>query len=130
MKNMISKKLAGIILLSALSFLFLFHLLVIFKILPSDIVWAGQTDSANFIKLELFALALTLLFILVALGKTGYFKSRVFAKISNGLIWVMLVYFSLNILGNLMSPNIVEKIIFTPFSLILVLSCIRLVFKD
>ena len=68
MKRWISARLAGNILLAALGFLLVFHVLVLFEVLPAEIVWGGmiQGGQTNLITLETVALVMTLLFMLIA----------------------------------------------------------------
>jgi hypothetical protein len=72
MKKLISAKLAGNILLASLGLLLIFHILVLLKIVPADIMWGGQANADNLIMLEIVALAVTLFFGFVIAAKTGY----------------------------------------------------------
>ncbi len=125
---MISAKLAGRILLSLMALLTIFHLLILFKIIPSDIVWGGKVidGSTNINMMELIAIIVTLVFIVIITMKTYYLESIRFRKAINIAIWIIFVYMVLNTLGNLMSDNIFEQLIFAPITFIMSLLTLRL----
>jgi len=77
MKRLISANLAGNILLTFMGLLVIFHLLVILKLVPADIIWGGQIDNTSnaFILLEVVSLLLTLAFGIIIAAKTGYIKT-------------------------------------------------------
>ena len=131
MKEIVSRKTSGIILIICLLTLMVFHILVILKILPSNIVWDGQMDNGlSVLFLEIAALVLTAFFILIAAAKTGYIKSHRLRKAANAGIWVIVVFFSFNIAGNLMAKTYLEKLVFTPLSILMVICSIRLATKS
>ncbi len=128
MKKWISAKLAGNILLFLLILLSLFHVLVLLRVLPSDVVWGGQTGNSpsNLFTLELVALLATLIFILIVALKTGYLKISKLKKLATIGIWIMGVFFLLNMGGNYNSSSSVEKLVFGPLTLIMALLAFRL----
>ena len=105
MKKWITAKLAGKTLLLLLILLSVFHLLVVFSIIPSSIVWGGQTgnSTSNLVVLELVSLLITLVFILI-IG----------------------VFFLLNTIGNITSAVIIENLVFGPLTLIMAILALRL----
>jgi hypothetical protein len=125
MRKIISVKTAGIILISLLSLLVIFHILILFHVLPADIVWGGRLQSdSDVLKMELIALAITILFLLVIVLKL--FKSTKFRKLINIGVWIIFIYFSLNVLGNMASGNLIEKAVLSPVALIMALFTLRL----
>jgi len=128
MKNLLSAKLAGNILLAAMGLLFIFHFLVLFKVIPADIVWGGQisSSSTNLITLEIIALAVTLLFMIIIAAKTGYIKSGKFSGAINVGMWIVFAYLVLNTVGNLASGISFENLIFAPITIILAFCALRL----
>ena len=126
MKKLISAKLAGNILLLSLGLLLVFHILVLLKIIPADILWGGQATSANLITLEIIAIVVTLFFGFVIAAKTGYINVGKFAVMVNILVWVIFAFLLLNTLGNLASGISAENFIFAPITLILALCALRL----
>ncbi|MCD4746473.1 MAG: hypothetical protein K8R58_09250 [Bacteroidales bacterium] len=130
MKKLLSVKLAGNTLLIYLALLEVFHVLVLLKILPSEMVWGGQIKNAFFLVFfESFAIILTLLFAIIIAIKIDYIKIKRLKRFANIGVWVMLVYFILNIIGNLTSEVTFEKLIFTPITVLLTIFAFILAIK-
>ena len=108
-------------LLITLGLLMVFHILVIVGFLPPDIVWGGNVGDSpeNLLTMELISIFVTLLFMLVIAAKAGYILKGELSKIVNVGVWVIAIYFALNIMGNLSSSSTIEKLIFTPIAIIL-----------
>jgi hypothetical protein len=128
MKKLINAKLAGNILLAAFGLLIIFHILVLLRVIPAEIVWGGQIQGvpSNLITLETIALAVTLFFILIVAAKLGYVPAGRFAGGVNIGVWLIFVYLLLNTLGNLASGVTFEKLLFAPITIILALCAFRL----
>jgi hypothetical protein len=128
MKKLISAKLAGNILLFSLGLLFLFHILVLLKVIPAEIVWGGQIKGvpANLVTLETGALFVTAIFILIVAAKTGYLQAGKVSGAVNIGVWLIFVYLLLNTLGNLASGISFEKLLFAPITIFLALCALRL----
>lgn len=62
MRKLISAKLAGVLLLAFMILLVIFHLHVMFKVIPADMVLGGQIKdpASNMLMMELIALFVTL----------------------------------------------------------------------
>jgi len=127
MKKLIGFQLAFKILITILSLLILFHLSILFGILPGDIVWGSQiNDQETLLVMEIISLAVTVLFLASTII---YIKDRTNSlkrKLTRVLLWFMSVYFLLNTIGNLLSESKIESIIFTPVAIILALASLRL----
>ncbi|HEX6035235.1 MAG TPA: hypothetical protein VFY83_12400 [Anaerolineales bacterium] len=128
MKRLINAKLAGNILLAAFGVLTIFHVLVLLKVIPSEIVWGGQIQGvpSNLLTLETIALAITLVFILILAAKLGYIQAGKLSGAVNIGVWLIFIYLLLNILGNLASGISFEKLIFAPITIVLALCAFRL----
>jgi hypothetical protein len=128
MKQRISAKLAGMILLAAFGLLFLFHILVLFGIFPADIVWGGQVQGvqANLITLETIALIVTLLFMIIIAAKLGYLQAGRLSGAVNLGAWLIFAFLLLNTLGNLASRVTFESLFAAPLTIILALCALRL----
>jgi hypothetical protein len=124
----ISAKTAGNILLVATALLAIFHILVLLKVVPSNIVWGGQIGNtpANFLTLEITALLVTALFMVIVAAKVGYLRGGKFKRAVSVGVWIIFIYLILNTLGNLASGVSVEKLVFTPITLILAFCALRL----
>jgi len=128
MKKLISAKLAGNILLFSLGLLFLFHVLVLLKLIPATIVWGGQIKGvpANLVTLETVALLVTAVFILIVAAKVGYVQVGKLSGAANVGVWLIFAYLLLNTLGNLASGISLEKLLFAPITIILAFCALRL----
>ena len=128
MKKLISAKLAGNILLASMGLLLVFHILVLLKVIPADIVWGGQINGvpANFVTLEIIALLVTLFFMLILAAKTGYLQAGKLSGAVNIGMWLIFAYMLLNTLGNLASGISFEKLVFAPITIILAFCALRL----
>lgn len=97
-----------------------FHCFVIAGVVPRSIVWGGNISSdEQFYQLETVSITLNLLMILVVLCRTPLLSARVNQKIVRVLLWLMAALFLLNTIGNLFSKNDIERIVFTPLTLLL-----------
>ena len=128
MKKLISAKLAGKILLAAMGLLFIFHILVLLRVFPADIVWGGQIQGveANLVTLESIAILVTLLFLLIIAAKTGYLQAGKLSGVVNVGVWLIFVFLLLNTLGNFASGVSFESMFATPITIILALCALRL----
>ncbi len=128
MQKLISAKLAGVIILIILSLMVVLHILILSKLIPSDIVWAGQVgeSSSNLLILELTALLVTLLFGVIILMKLGLIFQGKSRKAVDLGVWIIFAYFVLNTIGNLSTGLSLESMIFSPVTIILSILVLRL----
>jgi hypothetical protein len=128
MRKWISAKLAGNLLLFSLGLLLIFHILVLLRVIPADIVWGGQIKGVpkNLVTLETVALLVTAIFILIVAAKTGYVRAGKWSGVLDVGLWLIFAYLLLNTLGNLASGVSVEKLIFAPLTILLALCALRL----
>lgn len=126
MKKLVSARLAGNILLVSLGLLLVFHVLVLLKVVPADMIWGGNANAGNLITLEVVAIAVTLFFGLVIASKTGYVNAGKFTGVVNILVWLVFAFLLLNTLGNLASGVSAENFIFAPVTVILAFCAFRL----
>ena len=123
---MITRQLATKSLLLLLSLIVIFHLLVLLKLVPYDVVWGGKFDSYNsLLPFEIGSLVLNLSFILLVRHRNRNADS----KIGRTGMWLMFVLFALNTIGNLFAETMTEKLTATPLTLILALLSLRLAQK-
>lgn len=127
MKKLISLRTATTGILIILSFIIIFHLLVISGIIPSGIVWGGNiTGKDNLWLMESISIGANLVMVLFVLAYTGIIKLRISSTVVRIGFWLMFVLFMLNTLGNLMSKNPLETYLFTPLTLLLSLFCFKI----
>lgn len=128
MKRLISVKLAGSVLLIALALLAILHVLILFKVVPSGIVWGGQIGGSpgNLVVLETIALLVTLLFALIVAVKAGFVRTTRLKRAAGPGMWLVFAYFALNTIGNLASGVSTERLLFAPITILLALLALRL----
>jgi hypothetical protein len=121
MKKLIIVNLAGHLLLISLTLLAIFHILIIFQMIPTHMIWGGQFNefSSNLMLMEFLALIILFIFFLIILVKMGYFRLQKYGKIVDTGMWIIVVYFVLNTIGNLASSVPAEKWIFTPITILI-----------
>ncbi|SIT12284.1 hypothetical protein SAMN05421766_11167 [Zobellia uliginosa] len=88
----------------------IFHVLVLFQIIPYDVVWGGKIKSVN----EMYILEGVALTIMLFIGAILSMKSRLvkpfFAyKTIKRILLVFAIVFMLNTIGNLLAKTIIEK---------------------
>lgn len=90
--------------------LIFFHLLIIFKIIPSDRVWGGRIQSADSMYLfETASLLFSLFFLLILWYKRKAILKQQKSRSFDIIMWVFFSFFLLNTLGNLLAKSLVEK---------------------
>lgn len=114
--------------LSLLIVVILFHILVLIQIIPYTIVWAGKIDSVEKMRaFELLSIAINIFLITTLLLKGNYINTTISVKVLNGIIWLFVILFSLNTIGNLFSKTNFELFVFTPLTFVSALLCWRIV---
>lgn len=115
LRNIISDKIASIGLLTTLSLIIISHFLVLFGIIPFEIVWGGRlTNSSQMFQFEIVSISLNLIMLVIVAIRSGYLCIDHNKKLITVSLWIMAGLFLLNTIGNLLSNNALEKIIFTP----------------
>ena len=122
---------AGNSLLIIFGLLFIFHCLVLFGLIPYDIVWAGKIKNHNeLVKMESISLLVLIVFSTVVVLKMRYLKYTVKPIIINVGMWVLVAFFALNTLGNLTAINPIEKYGFGLLTAVITLLALRLAVKN
>lgn len=104
-----------------------FHVLVLLKIIPYKVVWGGRLKSdKDMYRFEIVSLILNVFFLLVVCVRCEFITIAINVNILRIILWIMAALFLLNTIGNLLSKNRYEKIIFTPITLLLTLFSIIL----
>ena len=127
MNKLFTKRTASYCILITLSLIVLFHLLVLTGIIPFHIVWGGRlTNHPQMVRFEMISIAVNLVMLAVVAIHDGILKLRIKPLLIRIVLWCMCGLFLLNTIGNLLSTNTVEKIVFTPLTLLLSICCFRL----
>ena len=124
------KELAQIGLISIYSLTIVFHLLVLMKVIPYKIVWGSRlkTDSDMY-KLETVSVILNVFFLIVILSISNYVPFTINESVLAVLLWIMSALFLFNTVVNMLSKNRLEKLIFTPVTIVLTVLTIVLIFS-
>ncbi|HEY1115294.1 MAG TPA: hypothetical protein VGE66_17100 [Chitinophagaceae bacterium] len=127
MNRLITERLALLTIATILSLIVLFHLLILTGVMPFDIVWGGRLSSREqMLRFETLSIALNLLMLAVVGARAGIIGRNIPPRLITIALWIMAVLFGLNTVGNLLSQNALERMIFTPLTLILSILCFRL----
>ena len=128
MKKMMTELFALRGLLVGLSLLILFHLLVLMGVVPFEVVWGGKmSEVSQMQRLEAVSAFFSLIMLSVVALRARIIKAPISSRIVTIMLWVMFAFFCLNTLGNLLSENLLEKLIFAPVTLLLALFTYRVV---
>lgn len=126
-RRIISFRLASNIILILNTAVIVFHVLVLFQILPSDIVWAGRLKTREeVVAFELTSIAINVVLIAVVIAKINGLKRGNRQWFINGTLWAFTLVFILNTVGNLTALNTLETYVATPLTFVLAICCARL----
>lgn len=126
-KNFIPARVAANSLLLIFSLVTVFHLLIIVRIIPFDIVWGGGLkDADQMIVFESISLLLNVIMISVVGSYVGLLKIRMNQRNITVAFWLMTILFFINTVGNGLSGNQTENFFFTPLTLVICVFCFRL----
>ena len=128
MMKLISQRQAINIVITLLSAVLVFHIMVLTGVIPYAIVWAGKiSTAAEMRKLEVISILVNAFSIIILLLRANHIKNKIPVKILNAIIWLLVVLFSLNTIGNLFAESQFELYFFTPLTLISAILCLRIV---
>jgi len=126
-----SKVAAITILIGLLSVVILLHLAILLQLIPYDIVWAGKIDSLeSMYLLETVSLILNGTLMLVLYLKLKHLKQAMPTPVVDAILWIYVVIFGLNSVGNLFSQTLFELIFGTFFTLVMMYLCWVVVKKE
>ena len=105
-----SLRIAVKIMISLVVAVTLFHLSIILKIIPYEITWGGrlQNDAEMYV-FEIISITINIFLGLNLLIKGGYIKQVISLRIVNITLWIFLILFGLNTIGNIIAKTYFEK---------------------
>lgn len=108
---LINQGIAIKIMLMTVSLIILFHISILLKIIPYEFTWGGrlQNDTEMYV-FEAISILINLLLVGVLLIKGAFIKRVISIKIVNSILWVFLVLFGLNTIGNIVAVTYFEKL--------------------
>lgn len=92
------------------SIIIVFHSCILLKIIPYDITWGGrlQSDQEMYI-FEITSIAINLFLIWILSMKGNFVTYKFPVKVIHVILWVFVVVFALNTVGNLFAKTLLEK---------------------
>lgn len=88
----------------------LFHLTILIKIIPYEISWGGKLkNDAEMYLFESISILINLFLGYVLLIKGEFVSKLISTKVVNIILWVFLLIFGLNTLGNILAETLFEK---------------------
>ncbi|TGK44117.1 hypothetical protein [Leptospira andrefontaineae] len=127
-KKILIRKFAAGLLLLFFSCSIIFHTIIISGAVPFSIVWGGRLEtSEQMIVFESISILLNAIFLMVIALDSKFIKLPISGRVVRITIWIMVVIFSLNTLGNIFSLNSTETTVFTPVTLVIALCSLALV---
>jgi hypothetical protein len=130
MNKLITEKLASNIVITVLSLVVIFHVLVLTSFIPYNIVWGERIkNKSQLLRFEIISIAVNLLMLAVVLMKAKVFDVVINQKLITISLWVMAAFFMLNAIGNLLSISDFERFVFTPLTIMLSVFCLKLAFS-
>ncbi|MBC5993298.1 hypothetical protein [Pontibacter cellulosilyticus] len=98
------------ILLWLIAAITVFHLSILLKLVPYEITWGGRLKSeAEMYAFESISIAVNLFLGFVLMIKGGYVRQILPLKMVNAILWIFLVIFTLNTIGNIVAETYFEK---------------------
>ena len=107
-------------LIFTLSGFLIFHFLVLFKIIPYSTVWGSRLKSdKEMYRFEIVSILLNSFFLIMLFVHSNILTISFSEIIMKIFFWTMSVIFTINTLGNMVSKNKLEKLLFTPLTILL-----------
>ena len=104
----------------------IYQLLIALGVIPITMAWGGrQNELTPGLRIaSIAAMAILALFAFLIRWRAGLVGSREVTLVVKILAWVVTAYMAFNTLGNLTSQSLGEKILLTPLTLILLVTCL------
>jgi len=107
-------------LLTILTAFLIFHICVLFRLIPYKMVWGGRLKSdTEMYRFEIFSIFINSFFLFVILVQAGVLNFNLQRNLMTIILWAMSVLFLFNTIGNITSKNKIERRLFTPITIIL-----------
>lgn len=92
------------------SIITVFHSCILLKIIPYDITWGGrlQNDQEMYV-FEITSIAINLFLIWILSMKGNFVTYKFPVKVIHVILWIFVVVFALNTVGNLFAKTLLEK---------------------
>ena len=108
-----------------------YHLVIITGLIPYEVVWGGRLETkSQMYNFEAVSILVNLFILLIISIKGSYIHVNIPDLAITIFLWIITVLFILNTIGNIFSKNLLEAIIFTPFTLLSAILCLRLAIEN
>lgn len=96
------------------------HVLIVLRFIPYSFIWGGRLKSdRQMYVFETFSISLNAAFLILMMILAGWLNFPLSAQVIKVLLWVMMILFALNSVGNLFSTTKLESVVFTPVTIII-----------
>jgi hypothetical protein len=92
------------------SIIIVFHSCILLKIIPYEITWGGRlhNDQEMYV-FETASISINLFLIWILLMKGDFVKFKFPVKVIHVVLWIFVVVFTLNTVGNIFAKTLLEK---------------------
>ena len=105
-----NSKIAIKILIWLIATVTLFHLAIITKIIPYEVTWGGNINNdAEMYVFESISILFNLFLGFILLIKGNYVLSFLTTRVVDVILWIFLLIFGLNTIGNIFAESLFEK---------------------
>ncbi|MBL7683498.1 MAG: hypothetical protein JNK00_09050 [Flavipsychrobacter sp.] len=126
MNKIISSKTAAYTTICIMGITIILHTLILTGVIPYDITWGGRLKThADMIRFETVSVLINITVILIVAAHMRWLPFRIDRRTTRIAMWLMVVMFSINTLGNIFAQTLMEKS-FGILTLLLAICCIRL----
>ena len=88
----------------------IFHLLILFRVIPFEITWGGRLKTVEEMYVfETISILINSFFIFILLQKGEYIRYFLGKKTVTLILWVFFTIFALNTIGNVFAETYFEK---------------------
>ena len=106
-----SRKTAMRTMITLLCVVLVFHFLVLFEVISYEVVWGGRISSIQEMRVfEGVSILLNTFLIIILLIKAKNIRHNTKNKLVDSVIWIFVVLFALNTIGNLFSETWIELV--------------------
>lgn len=107
-----------------------FHLCILFQLIPFNVVWGGKLETVEQMRsYEIMSVVVNLFIAFFIAVKGSCIPVKMNAKVLNFIIWIFVLVFFLNTIGNLLAKTSAETYFFTPLTFVSAILCIRIAWE-
>ena len=126
-----NNKVAGIMFIIFNTIVIFIEALIILKLLPYNIIGGGRLENYSYTFITAFAsiiiLLIEIIFIIIVQKYNSNGKSNLFIKIT---LWIIFSYLCINLIGNILSKTLFEKIFMGIICVIQLINIIKIISEN